>query len=128
MLVSLLFVLVLAMCVVAVDRSRGRGGAPAAQRARTTFEAGKGSAAYLVGQRGGKDVAVQVICCLPWENVVRETSSRVPAPSLTRKSDGEWAAEGIRRSRVMWYCCGLGSGGGIGDDGFTGRGRRCAGR
>jgi len=27
---------------------------------------------------------------------------------LTRKSDGEWAAEGTRRSRVMWYCCGFG--------------------
>ena len=35
-------------------------------------------------------------------------TSRVPAPSLTRKSDGEWAAEGTRRSRVMWYCCGFG--------------------
>jgi len=33
---------------------------------------------------------------------------RVPAPSLTRKSDGEWAAEGTRRSRVILYCCGFG--------------------
>ena len=44
----------------------------------------------------------------------------MPAPSLTRKSDGEWAAEGTRRSRVMWgIAAGLGSCGGIGDDGFT---------
>jgi hypothetical protein len=63
----------------------------------------------LAGRGRGKDVAVQVICCLLGEkNVLRETTSHVPAPSLTRKSDGEWAAEGTRRSRVMWYCCGFG--------------------
>src|SRR6185312_9691676 len=69
----------------------------------------RGSAANLAGRGRGKDVAVQVICCLLGEkNVLRETTSHVPAPSLTRKSDGEWAAEGTRRSRVMWYCCGFG--------------------
>ena len=44
-----------------------------------------------VGRPGrGKDVAVQVMCCLPGENALRETTSGVPAPSLTCvKSDGE---------------------------------------
>ena len=43
----------------------------------------RGSAANLAGRGRGKDVAVQVICCLLGEkNVLRETTSRVPAPSL----------------------------------------------
>src|SRR4029077_8060310 len=43
----------------------------------------RGSAANLAGRGRGKDVAVQVICCLLGEkNVLRETTSHVPAPSL----------------------------------------------
>jgi len=52
-------------CLGAVDRSRGRGGAPAAQRGRTTSRPTE-DPPHAVGRRnGGKDVVVQVICCLP---------------------------------------------------------------
>src|SRR6185295_460731 len=51
-----------------------------------------------VGTRIGEGDAPEG-ACEPWVS---------PTAALTRKSDGEWAAEGTRRSRVMWYCCGFG--------------------
>ena len=95
-------------CLGAVDRSRGRGGAPAAQRGRTTSRPAR--IRRKLGRPGTRQRRCGSSHLLPpgRENVLRETSLRVPAPSLTRKSDGEWAAEGTRRSRVMWYCCGFG--------------------
>jgi hypothetical protein len=40
----------------------------------------RGSAVHLAGQGRGKDVVGQLICCLRWEIVVRETG--VPTLSL----------------------------------------------
>ena len=61
----LLFGLVPARAVGAVDRSRGRGGAPAAQRGRTTSRPTRIRRILVGRENEAKEVVVQVICCLP---------------------------------------------------------------
>ena len=69
-------------CLGAADRSRGRGGAPAAQRGRATSRPAR------IRRKLGRPGARQRRCgsshLLPpgEKNVLRETTSHVPAPSL----------------------------------------------
>ena len=54
---------------------------------------------------GAREVEVSGHAC-PRAVTVRGAVGR-PAPSLTRKSDGEWQPKAPAEP-VIWYCCGFG--------------------
>ena len=71
----------------AVDRGRGRGGAPAAQRGRTTSRPARIRRILDRPWERGKDVVVQVICCLPGENVCGRRRCACRRPALSGSTD-----------------------------------------
>src|SRR6185312_5841209 len=71
----------------AVDRSRGRGGGRAAQRGRTTSRPARIRRILIGRGERGKDVVVQVICCLPGQNVCGRRRCACRRPALSGSTD-----------------------------------------
>ena len=81
----------------AVDRSRGRGGAPAAQRGRTTSRPAR-IRRILIGRGTRQRRCGSSHLLPPGTECVRETSLRVPAPSLIwvhGRGSGDMMMDGV---------------------------------